>query len=146
LTQVPQLSTSKPIDINEEICITAPPEYDEEYDEYVAGNGTKRAMLVGINYTGEDNALTSCHNDVRNMKDFLVSVHGFERQNMLILMDDDNHHEPTKQLIMDGFRRLCQISQPGDSIFIQFSGMFCVREIHGSVGSVCADCIGKGLS
>mmetsp|Transcript_47002 Transcript_47002/g.114685 ORF Transcript_47002/g.114685 Transcript_47002/m.114685 type:complete len:423 (+) Transcript_47002:103-1371(+) len=126
LSQVPQLSTSKPIDIHEEICITAPPENDDDYDdeEYEAGSGggTKRAMLIGLNYTGEDNALTSCHNDVRNMKDFLMSVHGFERQNMLILMDDGQHHEPTKQLIMDSFTRLCQISQPGDSIFIQFSG------------------------
>ena len=122
LSQVPQLSTSKPIDIHEEICITAPPENDDYDEEYEDGGGTKRAMLIGLNYTGEDHALTSCHNDVRNMKDFLMSVHGFERENMLILMDDGQHHEPTKQLIMDGFARLCQISQPGDSIFIQFSG------------------------
>ena len=57
-----------------------------------------------------------------NMKEFLINVHGFERENMLILMDDELHHQPARQLIMDGFRRLTEISEPGDVIFIQFSG------------------------
>ena len=104
LTQVPQLSTSRPIDVHQQVCITAPrmdnehDDEDDDSDEDSGGNksgGTKRAMLIGVNYTGEDNALTSCHNDVRNMKDFLMSVHGFDRSNILIMIDDGNHHEPT---------------------------------------------------
>ena len=79
-------------------------------------------MLIGINYVGDPHALTGCHNDVRNMKDFLMEVHGFERENMLILVDDELHHFPTKQLILDGFRKLAEISKPGDAIFIHFSG------------------------
>ena len=111
LDQVPQLSASRPFDVSEEIHIT-PPDCE----------GVKRALLVGVNYTGQENALTSCHYDVRNMKKFLVEVHGFERSNMMILMDDGKHHEPTKQLILDSLRRLCEISEPGDCIFFQFSG------------------------
>lgn len=111
LTQQPQLSTSRPVDVNEELHIV-PPDC----------RGTKRALLVGINYVGEANALTGCHNDIRNMKEFLMKVHGFERKNMLILMDDDKHHTPDKQLIMDGLRTLAKISKPGDCIFFQFSG------------------------
>lgn len=111
LPQVPQLSTSRVIDVNEPMRIVP-----EGYD------GVRRAMLIGINYTGEPNALTGCHNDTRNMKEFLMKVHGFKRENMLVLMDDGKHHAPTKQLIMDGFHRLCEISEPGDVVFIQFSG------------------------
>jgi hypothetical protein len=113
LTQQPQLSASRPIDVDEEIHIV-PPDCE----------GTKRAMLIGINYEGEPNALTGCQTDARNMKEFLMKVHGFERENMLILMDDDKHHPPNKQIIMDGFRRLTEISEAGDVIFIQFSGMY----------------------
>ena len=112
MSQSPQLVTSRPIDaVNEEVWIV-PPDCE----------GVKRALLMGVNYTGEDHALTSCHSDIRNMKQYLMQVHGVERENMLIIMDDDNHHQPTKQLFLDGLRRLCEISQPGDSIFVQFSG------------------------
>lgn len=109
LAQTPQLSSSRPIDVNEEIWIT-PPDCE----------GVKRALLIGINYTGESNKLESCHSDVRNMKDFLIQTQGFQRKDMLIMMDDGNHHEPNKQLIIDSLRRLCEISQPGDCIFFNF--------------------------
>jgi len=111
LTQLPQLSSSRPIDVNEELFIV-PPECE----------GTRRALLVGINYVDEESRLSGCHNDVRNVKYYLMDYLGFERQNMLILEDDDLHHFPTKQLILDGLRTLAQISQPGDVIFIHFSG------------------------
>lgn len=112
LNQQPQLSSSRPIDVNEEIHIV-PPDCE----------GTKRALLVGINYEGEPNSLTGCQKDARNMKEFLINVCGFERENMLILMDDGKHHQPTKQLIEDGLTRLAEISEPGDCIFFQFSGV-----------------------
>jgi metacaspase-1 len=113
LSQTPQLSASRPIDVNDDIWIT-PPDC----------KGVKRALLIGVNYTGESNALSSCHSDVRNVKDFLIQIEGFKRENMLIMMDDGNHHEPTKQLILDSLRRLCEISRPNDCIFFQFSGTF----------------------
>ncbi|KAG7367578.1 caspase domain containing protein [Nitzschia inconspicua] len=111
LTQTPQLSAARPIDANEEICITPP-----------KCKGVKRALLIGINYTGESNALNSCHSDVRNVKEYLIQFQGFQRENMLIMMDDGNHHEPNKQLILDSLRKLCEISKSGDCIFFQFSG------------------------
>ena len=111
LDQTPQLTASRPIDVHEEIMIV-PPHCE----------GTRRALLVGCNYTGEENALSSCHQDIKNMKDFLINLQGFERQNMSIIMDDGNHHEPNKDLIIRSLRALCQISEPGDCIFFQFSG------------------------
>jgi metacaspase-1 len=111
LNQQPQLSSSRPIDVNQELHIV-PPDCQ----------GTKRALLVGINYVGEANALTGCQKDTRNVKEFLMDICGFHRENMLILMDDGKHHEPTKKMIEDGLTRLAEISEPGDCIFFQFSG------------------------
>jgi hypothetical protein len=33
------------------------------------------------------------------MKDFLINLQGFDRRNMSILMDDGNHHEPSKDIL-----------------------------------------------
>lgn len=85
-------------------------------------NGTRRAVLIGINYVGQPNGLSGCHNDVRNIKEYLERVQGFQEKNMLILMDDGQHHAPTRKNIMDAFERLVQYSQPGDVLFIHYSG------------------------
>lgn len=41
---------------------------------------------------------------------------------MTILLDDDEHAYPTFMNIVDAFKRLSEESQPGDAVFIQFSG------------------------
>lgn len=55
-SQIPQLSSSRPININEKFNIA--PEGSE---------GTRRAVMIGINYTGQDGELSGCHNDVKNV-------------------------------------------------------------------------------
>ena len=86
--------------------------------------GNKRALLIGINYVGQKGALKACHNDVRNMRDFLRDVHGFQERDMLLLMDDGEHKMPTKKNIETGFRILTSRSKPGDVVFVMFSGRF----------------------
>ncbi|MGK3736100.1 MAG: hypothetical protein ACI90V_002942 [Bacillariaceae sp.] len=115
LSYIPTLSTSRPIDVrNEPARITA------------STNGVKRALLIGIHYEEEDEEdvrLLSCHDDVRKIREFLIHEHGFQKQNILVILDDDGrHHIPTKKLIIDSLIRLCEISEPGDLIFLQFSG------------------------
>ena len=41
---------------------------------------------------------------------------------MTILMDDDEHKHPTFLNITEAFKALSEQSQPGDAVFIQFSG------------------------
>lgn len=109
--QIPQLTTSKMIsDMNQPLEIV--PE----------GSGRRRALLIGINYVGQEGALTACHNDVNNLREFLVDVYGFKESEMLILMDDGKHHPPTRRNIEDGMIRLTRYSQPGDVAFVSFSG------------------------
>ena len=71
---------------------------------------------------GQKGELRSCHNDVENMKDYLIKAQGFRATEILVLKDDGQHTSPTKENIMNGFIRLTQYSQPGDVVFVSFSG------------------------
>lgn len=112
---LPTLSTSRAINIHEErLRIIS-----------TSKRGTKRALLVGAHYEDEEDEnvwLASCHTDVRRMRNHLIHEEGFEKRNVFVIMDDDRHHEPTKGIILDSLERMCQISEPGDSIFFHFSG------------------------
>lgn len=48
--------------------------------------GTRRAVLIGINYTGQQGQLSGCHNDVGNIKDYLINAQGFKLENITVLM------------------------------------------------------------
>lgn len=89
-----------------------------------SGSGRRRAMLIGINYTGDPQGeLQSCHNDCQNVREFLKTVHNFRDEEMMILMDDDScAQKPTKDNIENGFVLLTQYSQPDDVVFVSFSG------------------------
>ena len=56
-----------------------------------------------------------------------MNVHGFpEAQgHMTILLDDDKHIQPTHLNITEAFKSLSEQSQPGDAVFIYFSGHGC---------------------
>lgn len=41
---------------------------------------------------------------------------------MNVLMDDGQHEDPTFMNIIDAFRALSEQSQPGDAVFVLFSG------------------------
>ena len=58
----------------------------------------------------------------QQMKDYLKDVHGFEDQNITLLMDDGENTEPTKANIMAAYEKLVNESEPGDVVFCHFSG------------------------
>jgi len=107
--QVPQLSSSRMLDIQNEPFSLAPA-------------GTKRAVLIGINYVGQNGELSGCHNDVWNMKNYIMDVHGVQEENITILLDDGNNIEPNRENIMGAYRRLVNDSESGDSAFCHYSG------------------------
>ena len=59
---------------------------------------------------------------MENIKRYLITEQGFQEKDMLILMDDGRHHEPTRKNITDAFQRICQYSQPNDVVFVHYSG------------------------
>lgn len=66
--------------------------------------------------------MSGCHNDVGNIKKYLINEQGFNESEMLILMDDGKHHPPTKRNIEDAFSRMTQYSKAGDIVFVHYSG------------------------
>lgn len=112
--QIPQLSSSRMIDVNHQFEIVP--------QQSIQARGVRRAVLIGINYVGQQGELSGCHNDVTNIKKYLIQKQGFLEKDMLILMDDGHHHEPTRQNIMQAFDRITQYSKAGDVVFIHYSG------------------------
>jgi Caspase domain len=57
-------------------------------------------------------------------QDYIVNVHGFSESpdDMALLLDEDGYTAPTFANIIDAFKKLSEESQPGDAVFVQFSG------------------------
>lgn len=108
--QTPMLSSSRMMDKHTPLQIVP------------LGSGSRRAILIGINYVGQSGELKSSHSDCLNVRDYLVDKLGFREEEMMILMDDGTHMPPTKKNIEDAFIMLTQYSRPGDVNFISFSG------------------------
>ena len=61
-SQIPQMTSSRPLDIHTTFDLV--PES--------CADGTRRALLIGINYTGHSQGvLSGCHNDVLNMVEYI---------------------------------------------------------------------------
>jgi hypothetical protein len=107
-----QLTASHAIDVNKPFDLVPP-----------TATGTHRAILIGINYTGhEQGVLSGCHNDVRNMVEYMKDVHGFQDENITILLDDDEHTSPTHENIINAYKKIVDESEAGDAVFCHYSG------------------------
>ena len=77
---------------------------------------TKRAIAIGINYTSTPQyKLNGCHNDARNIVNFLLN-NGYDNSNIRLLL------EPTKLRILDNLNWIVNNSVAGDIVFISYSG------------------------
>lgn len=83
----------------------------------------KKSLLIGINYTGSQHALSGCHKDVENVAEFL-SYKGYtnDPRSQVILRDDagDRNYQPTGHNILGAMDWL--ISEPGTTCFLHYSG------------------------
>jgi hypothetical protein len=113
-SQIPQLTSSRPLDLQETPF------------QLVGGgggsHGRRRALLIGINYQGQNGQLRGCHNDVLRMQEYIEKEHGFPPEDMLVLLDDGQHKYPTRQNIIAALQALVAHSQAGDSIVVHYSG------------------------
>jgi hypothetical protein len=115
--QAPVVTSTRKLDLSKPFSLIP-----EDFDPT---KGKKRSLLIGCNYTNSHGAeLKASHDDVRSMKDYIVNVHGFPEADdlMTVLLDDDEHEQPTHQNITAAFMALSEQSQPGDAVFVQFSG------------------------
>jgi len=110
-TQVPQLSSSRPLDVHHK--------FDLVPDNF---SGTRRAVLIGINYVGQNGELSGCQHDVKNILKYIKDVHKFQDQNIQLLLDDGQYTPPTRENILNAYRKVAAESKPGDAIFCHYSG------------------------
>merc|ERR1719223_772123 len=110
-TCVPLLYSSRPIAVNESF----------QFLPSTTG-GKRRALLVGINYFGQEGELTGSHNDVMNMKEYIMDSQGFTEADVKILMDGEEYDEPSYANILKECRRLVDESSAGDLVLFHFSG------------------------
>ena len=110
LSQIPQLSSSRRLDV-----VKTPLEFSE-------GSGKKRALLVGINYVGQNGELRGCQNDVLNVKKYIQEEHGFPDCDIVVLMDDGKNSHPTRENLIKALQKLVKDSKEGDSVFFHYSG------------------------
>ncbi|PBP22037.1 metacaspase CasA [Diplocarpon rosae] len=99
----------------------APQEYAFQYSNCT---GRRRALLIGINYVGQEGELRGCINDVRNVSAYLTQSFGYAREDMVILTDDapDRMGQPTQANIRRAMAWLVHGVQPNDSLFFHYSG------------------------
>lgn len=82
--------------------------------------GKKRALLIGINYTGTEEELYNCHVDVHNTNKYLTESN-FSNENIVVLLDKENYKQPTKENILGELRKIIYYSTVGDFIYIHVS-------------------------
>ena len=51
-----------------------------------------------------------------------MNVHGFEEDNITVLMDDGEHLSPTKENMLNAYKKIVSESQENDAIFLHYSG------------------------
>jgi metacaspase-1 len=57
-----------------------------------------------------------------DMKTYITNVHGFQEDNITVLMDDGKHTRPTRENILGAYRKIVAESQAGDVVFCHYSG------------------------
>lgn len=115
--QAPTITSTRKFDLNQPFTLI-PADFDETKNK-------KRSLLIGCNYGNIHGAeLKASHDDIRSVKDYIVNVHGFPESKglMTVLLDDADHKHPTHLNITEAFKSMSEQAQPGDAIFVHFSG------------------------
>lgn len=82
----------------------------------------KRAVTVGINYIGQQVALSTCINDSDMFVKLLTEAFGYEVACIRQLRDDHPQRMPTTKNIKAALRWLVNGAQEGDHLFFHYSG------------------------
>jgi len=86
--------------------------------------GNKKALLIGINYIkNPSNGLNGCINDVKSIKDLLITKFGYKAENIILMSDDQSGQlEPSKKNILEQINKVVATLKSGDTLFVHYSG------------------------
>ena len=82
-------------------------------------NKNKKALLIGINYTGTSNELYGCINDVNSINERITKMDGFSN---ITILTDLTSKRATRDNILSELKNLLVNSQAGDLLFLLYSG------------------------
>ncbi|KAJ6552055.1 peptidase C14, caspase domain-containing protein [Mycena vulgaris] len=84
----------------------------------------KKALLIGIGYAGtkSQEVLDLPHDDVSNLKQFLIESYGYSPQNVTLMLDKPGELQPTLQNIRKQAASLVAGAAPGDHFFFYYGG------------------------
>ena len=93
---------------------------------------TKKALLVGCNYTSTPYQLKGCVNDIVNMSHFLTDALDYDLNNLITLRDDNPSMPPTKVNILGALKHLVSQSANLTEIWFHYSGHGSrIRDVNG---------------
>ncbi|KPV77110.1 uncharacterized protein RHOBADRAFT_34587, partial [Rhodotorula graminis WP1] len=101
----------------------APPSNMSGY--YSNLSGKRKALCIGINYTGTSSQLNGCHNDARNISKFLCERFNYKEDDIVMLLDSPGAAPmsiPTRANIIRAMEWLVRDARPNDSLFFHYSG------------------------
>ncbi|KAJ7034624.1 caspase domain-containing protein [Mycena alexandri] len=92
--------------------------------QYSKCTGRRRALCIGVNYTGQRHELRGCINDAKHVFSFLVRRAGYKAEDIVVLTDDSPHARglPTRKNIIDAMHWLVRGAQTHDALFFHYSG------------------------
>ena len=82
--------------------------------------GLVRGLFIGINYTGSSYQLSGCINDAIDMQIHVSRLYPTLKESCIIT--DNTSTKPTKANIMEAMNWLVTGLQPGQNVFMHFSG------------------------
>ncbi|KZT06714.1 uncharacterized protein LAESUDRAFT_725805 [Laetiporus sulphureus 93-53] len=91
---------------------------------YSKCTGRKKALCIGINYTGQHRELHGCVNDAKNVREFLIKHYGYNHKDIFVLVDDSTHphRQPTRANIINAMHWLVKDAKAHDSLVFHYSG------------------------
>ncbi|KAL3898449.1 MAG: hypothetical protein SGCHY_002732 [Lobulomycetales sp.] len=86
-------------------------------------NSKRRALLIGINYTGQNGALSDCLDHVDSVKGLLIDTYKWQETDMRVLTRaPSSKANPTRREILAGIQWLVSGATTGDSLFLYYYG------------------------
>ncbi|KAJ7154500.1 caspase domain-containing protein, partial [Mycena filopes] len=92
--------------------------------QYSKCTGIRRALCIGVHYTGQKHALRGCINDAKYVFSFLVRHEHYKAEDIVVLTDDSPHPRglPTRKNILDAMQWLVRGARPHDALFFHCVG------------------------
>jgi len=90
--------------------------------QYSRCTGQKKALIIGINYIGQEAELKGCINDAHNMRNFLCSHFGYNSRDIVMLNEESQNVRPTRANMIQAMQSFVQNAKPHDSLFFHYSG------------------------